>query len=98
MKLVFILSSVGVVYLMRYHKVVKLTYDREHDTFRTLFLLAPCALLALLVHGPALGGLRGRPRRRSGAVTPEELLPHPQTRNFSLPQRRRSGHSLGLIA
>lgn len=50
MKLVFILSSVGVVYLMRYHKVVKLTYDREHDTFRTLFLLAPCALLALLVH------------------------------------------------
>lgn len=50
MKLVFILSSVGVVYLMRHHKVVKLTYDREHDTFRTLFLLGPCALLALLVH------------------------------------------------
>jgi len=50
MKLVFILSSVGVVYLMRYHKVVKLTYDREHDTFRTLFLLAPCVLLALVVH------------------------------------------------
>lgn len=28
----------------------KATYDRNHDTFRVEFLLAPCAVLALLIN------------------------------------------------
>jgi len=36
------------VYFMRFHKSIKQTYDREQDTFRYLFLIGPCALLAVL--------------------------------------------------
>lgn len=50
MKLVFLGSTFTIVYYMQADKVVKSTYDREHDTFRTLFLIAPCAVLALLIH------------------------------------------------
>ncbi len=31
-------------------QVVKQTYDKEQDTFRYAFLIAPCALLALVVN------------------------------------------------
>lgn len=47
MKVVFIASSVATVYLI-YIKF-KATYDRNHDTFRIEFLLAPSILLALLI-------------------------------------------------
>ncbi len=30
-------------------QVVRQTYDRNEDTFRTLFLIAPCAVLAVLI-------------------------------------------------
>lgn len=30
--------------------MVKQTYDKEQDTFRYAFLIAPCALLALVVN------------------------------------------------
>lgn len=36
--------------MMRLHKVVKVTYDKEQDTFRHHFLVLPCALLALVLH------------------------------------------------
>ena len=49
-KLVFISTSFSVIYYMRYHKVVKLTYDKEHDTFRYLFLILPCLGLAMLIN------------------------------------------------
>ena len=48
MKIVFLAVSIGTVYLMRfkyYH-----TYDKEHDTFRVAFLIAPAALLSLVFH------------------------------------------------
>jgi len=48
MKLFFLASSVYVVYLIRYK--YKATYDREHDTFRSYFLIGPCFLLALLIN------------------------------------------------
>lgn len=48
MKLVFLGSSSAIIYYMRYHRIIKLTYDREQDTFRSLFLIAPSAVLALL--------------------------------------------------
>ncbi|XP_059667388.1 ER lumen protein-retaining receptor B-like [Cornus florida] len=50
MKLVFLGTSIGIVWYMRYHKVVKQTYNKDEDTFRHYFLLLPCFVLALLVH------------------------------------------------
>ena len=50
MKLIFIGSSLWIIYLMRVHRVIKQTYDASEDTFRVLFLLAPSAVLALLIN------------------------------------------------
>ncbi|KAM2678326.1 hypothetical protein EV1_004760 [Malus domestica] len=50
MKLVFIGSSLAIVWCMRMHKMVKRSYDQELDTFRHYFLIAGCFLLALLVN------------------------------------------------
>ena len=48
MKIFFIGSAAGTVYLM-YFKF-KATYDGNHDTFRVEFLLAPAALLAVILN------------------------------------------------
>ncbi|GFY83369.1 endoplasmic reticulum retention defective 2B [Actinidia rufa] len=50
MKLVFLGTSVAIVWYMRYHKVVKQTYNKDEDTFRHYFLIPPCFVLALLIH------------------------------------------------
>ncbi|KAM2010372.1 hypothetical protein ACFX16_005019 [Malus domestica] len=50
MKLVFIGSSLAIVWCMRMHKMVKRSYDQELDTFRHYFLIAGCFLPALLVN------------------------------------------------
>jgi hypothetical protein len=50
MKLVFLGTSIGIVWYMRYHKVVKQTYSKEEDTFRHYFLILLSVLLALLIH------------------------------------------------
>jgi len=50
MKVVFISTSFCIIWYMRRHKVVSQTYDREHDTFRYIFLIGPCAVLALLIN------------------------------------------------
>jgi len=50
MKLVFLGTSFWILYLMRYDKIVKVTYDREQDTFRHHFLVIPCSVLAILIH------------------------------------------------
>ncbi|KAM7274243.1 hypothetical protein ACFE04_028907 [Oxalis oulophora] len=50
MKLIFIGTSLGIVWYMRYHKVVKQTYDKDQDTFKHYFLIPPCFILALLIH------------------------------------------------
>lgn len=48
MKVFFLAASFGTLYLMWVK--FKATYDRNHDTFRIEFLLAPCVLLALLIN------------------------------------------------
>jgi ER lumen protein retaining receptor len=48
MKLFFLTSSIGTVYLM--YVKFKATYDSNHDTFRIEFLLIPSAILALLLN------------------------------------------------
>eukprot|EP00243_Klebsormidium_subtile_P002061 TRINITY_DN1391_c0_g2_i1.p1 TRINITY_DN1391_c0_g2~~TRINITY_DN1391_c0_g2_i1.p1 ORF type:complete len:216 (+),score=37.85 TRINITY_DN1391_c0_g2_i1:168-815(+) len=50
MKLIFLASSFGILWYMRYHKQVKQTYDKEQDTFRHYILVVPCAVLALIVN------------------------------------------------
>ncbi|XP_043215750.1 ER lumen protein-retaining receptor-like [Amphibalanus amphitrite] len=48
MKVFFIAASAATVYLMLFK--FKATYDHNHDTLRVEFLIAPCALLALVVN------------------------------------------------
>lgn len=49
MKIVYLSTSFAILYFMRFHKVVKCTYDREQDAFRYQFLVLPCMVLAFLV-------------------------------------------------
>eukprot|EP00004_Rigifila_ramosa_P026145 TRINITY_DN8007_c0_g1_i2.p1 TRINITY_DN8007_c0_g1~~TRINITY_DN8007_c0_g1_i2.p1 ORF type:complete len:214 (+),score=64.37 TRINITY_DN8007_c0_g1_i2:67-642(+) len=48
MKVFFLLSSYTIVYWMR--TTMKASYDKEHDTFRPLFLIVPSLLLALVIN------------------------------------------------
>ncbi|GJZ25055.1 ER lumen protein-retaining receptor A [Tanacetum coccineum] len=50
MKIVFIVTSLAIVYCMRWHRVVKRSYDREIDTFKYEFLVLASFLLALLLN------------------------------------------------
>jgi ER lumen protein retaining receptor len=50
MKVVFIGSSLAIVWCMRVHPMVRRSYDKELDTFRHYFLVAACFLLALVLH------------------------------------------------
>ncbi|XP_044477958.1 ER lumen protein-retaining receptor-like [Mangifera indica] len=49
MKLVFLGTSIAIVWYMRYHKVVKQTYNKDEDTFRHYYLILSCFVLALLI-------------------------------------------------
>mmetsp|Transcript_36565 Transcript_36565/g.91680 ORF Transcript_36565/g.91680 Transcript_36565/m.91680 type:complete len:218 (-) Transcript_36565:23-676(-) len=46
MKIIFIASSLVTIHLMR--TKFRATYDRAHDNFRIIFLIVPCAVLALI--------------------------------------------------
>lgn len=49
MKLLFLLFSGAVVWVIRYKEPFRSTYDRSHDTFLHFkFAVLPCALLALI--------------------------------------------------
>lgn len=48
MKIVFISATATIIYLMR--KKYRVTYAKDRDTFRIVFLVVPCALLALIFH------------------------------------------------
>lgn len=48
MKVVFIGSSLGTLYLM--YLKFRATYDHNHDSFRIEFLLLPCFILGLLIN------------------------------------------------
>lgn len=50
MKLIFLGSSFTIIYWMRFHKVIRVTYDREHDTFKYQFLILPCFALACILN------------------------------------------------
>ncbi|KAL6291802.1 hypothetical protein ACE6H2_009312 [Prunus campanulata] len=48
-KLIFIGTSLATVWHMRYHKLVKQTYNKDQDTFRHYYLILLCLGLALLI-------------------------------------------------
>ncbi|XP_021802194.1 ER lumen protein-retaining receptor-like [Prunus avium] len=50
MKLIFLGSSFSIVWYIRRHRIVRRSYDKDQDTFRHLFLLLPCLLLALVIN------------------------------------------------
>lgn len=50
MKMVFLAATFATIWYMTSERVVKQTYDKEHDTFRILFLIIPSFFLALLIH------------------------------------------------
>lgn len=50
MKIVFIASSLAIVWCMRVHPMVKRSYDKDLDTFRHYLLVAASFLLALFLH------------------------------------------------
>lgn len=50
MKLIFLGTSFSIVWYMRYHKMVRKSYDKQHDTFRHYFLVIPCLILAVLIN------------------------------------------------
>ncbi|XP_022548380.1 ER lumen protein-retaining receptor A-like isoform X1 [Brassica napus] len=50
MKVVFIASSLAIVWCMRRHPLVRKSYDKDLDTFRHQYVLLACFVLALLLH------------------------------------------------
>ncbi|XP_078432701.1 ER lumen protein-retaining receptor-like [Wolffia australiana] len=50
MKLIFLGSSFMIIWYMRRHRIVQRSYDRDQDTFRHVFLVLACLVLALLIH------------------------------------------------
>ncbi|PKA63833.1 ER lumen protein retaining receptor [Apostasia shenzhenica] len=50
MKLIFLGTSFSIVWYMKHHRIVRRTYDKDHDTFRHYFLVLPCIILALLIN------------------------------------------------
>ncbi|CAL1410438.1 unnamed protein product [Linum trigynum] len=50
MKMVFIASSLAIVWCMRRHPLVRRSYDKDLDTFRHYFLVGGSFVLALLWH------------------------------------------------
>ncbi|XP_010242135.1 PREDICTED: ER lumen protein-retaining receptor A [Nelumbo nucifera] len=50
MKVVFVASSLAIVWCMRSHRVVKRSYDKELDTFRHYILVFVSFVLALFIH------------------------------------------------
>ena len=50
MKLIFLGSSFSIVWYIRRHKIVRRSYDKEQDTFRHLFLILPCLVLAIFIN------------------------------------------------
>ena len=48
LKVVFLTAAYAIIYLMR--NQLKHTYDKENDTFRMIFCVVPCFILACFVN------------------------------------------------
>ena len=50
LKVGFISASVAIVYIMRYGAPQKATYNAENDSFPIQYLVAPCAVVGLIIN------------------------------------------------
>ncbi|KAJ4869224.1 ER lumen protein-retaining receptor A [Raphanus sativus] len=50
MKIVFIVSSLAIVWCMRRHPLVRRSYDKDLDTFRHQYVVLACFVLALVLN------------------------------------------------
>lgn len=50
MKMLFIGVTLAVIYQIRYKRIIKVTYDKDRDTFRSELLIAISGVCALVVH------------------------------------------------
>lgn len=50
MKIIFIVSSCTIVYLMKFKSPINDTYDKKADSFNILYLVVPCAVLAMIIN------------------------------------------------
>lgn len=50
MKMIFIGATLMIIYYMRYERVVRCTYDRDRDTFKSWIMVLASWLLAFLFH------------------------------------------------
>ena len=50
LKILFISASLGIVYIMRFGAPQKATYNAENDAFPIQYLIAPCAVLGLIIN------------------------------------------------
>lgn len=50
MKIIFIFSSLAIVWFMRLHPIIRRSYDKSLDTFRHYFIALGCFVLAFLIH------------------------------------------------
>ncbi|XP_047977723.1 ER lumen protein-retaining receptor isoform X1 [Salvia hispanica] len=50
MKIIFLGSSISIVWYMKHHKVVRRSYNKDQDTFRHYALMIPCLFLALIAN------------------------------------------------
>lgn len=50
MKMLFIGTTLAIVYQIRFKRTVKVTYDKDRDTFRSELLIGVSVLIAFLVH------------------------------------------------
>lgn len=50
MKIVFIASSLAIVWCMRRHPLVRRSYDKDLDTFRHQYVVLACFVLALILN------------------------------------------------
>lgn len=48
--MLFIGTTLAIVYQIRYKRTVKVTYDKERDTFRSELLIGASVLVAFIVH------------------------------------------------
>ena len=63
MKIIFIISSIAIVYTIRFGVPHKDTYNAEDDTFPYLYLIVPAAVLGVAINQVARVRVRGRGRR-----------------------------------
>lgn len=48
MKIIFILASIAIVYMMKFVSPYKNTYDHQHDVLPIVYLIVPCFVIALI--------------------------------------------------